>query len=70
MDFLWIFYAVLLFVAGGTCFFTALTALVRLDQNGRADVNPSPALPVAPPSSDSTPRMTKLGRPVRQIQIL
>ena len=32
MDLNWIFYAVVMFIAGGTCFFTAIAALVKLDQ--------------------------------------
>ena len=68
MDFSWIFYAIALFVTGGTCFFTALAALVRLDQDSTP--NTAPSLPMAPPSQESGPRLTKLGRPVRQIQIL
>ncbi len=68
MDFSWIFYAIALFVTGGTCFFTALAALVRLDQDSTP--TPAPSLPATPASSESSPRLTKLGRPVRQIQIL
>jgi hypothetical protein len=39
MEFNWVFYAIALFVAGGTYFFTAITNFVKLDQPIRQ--NPS-----------------------------
>ena len=39
MEFNWVFYAAVLFVAGGTYFFTAITDFVKLDQPIRR--NPS-----------------------------
>ncbi len=39
MEFNWVFYAVVLFVAGGTYFFTAITSFVKLEQPIRR--NPS-----------------------------
>jgi uncharacterized membrane protein len=68
MDFGWILYAILLFVAGGTCFLTALTALTKLDRGGAQ--GPSPALLAPGPPPEAGPRLTRLGRPVKQIQIL
>jgi hypothetical protein len=68
MDFGWILYAVLLFVTGGTCFLTALTALTKLDHGGTE--GPSPALLVPAAPQEAGPRLTKLGRPVKSIQIL
>lgn len=39
MEFNWVFYAVVLFVAGGTYFFTALTRFVKLDQAPRQNAS-------------------------------
>lgn len=39
MEFNWVFYAVVLFVAGGTYFFTSITSFVKLDPSTRR--NPS-----------------------------
>lgn len=69
MDFSWVFYAVVLFVAGGTCFFIAIAALIKLDETHAQDAAAHPPLATALPS-DPPPKLTRLGRPVQQIQIL
>lgn len=69
MDTSWILYAVALLVSGGACFYTALVALVRMDQTGVSDSGSSTQTASIPPP-DSGPKLTRLGRPVQQIQIL
>ena len=68
MDFSWIFYAIVLFVTGGICFLGAITALVRLDQ-ASAKLPPDPQDVEPPPPRHAEP-LTRLGRPVRQIQLV
>ncbi|OGG55900.1 MAG: hypothetical protein A3F84_23605 [Candidatus Handelsmanbacteria bacterium RIFCSPLOWO2_12_FULL_64_10] len=68
MDLSWVFYALVLFITGGMCFFTAITTLIKLDRA----TPPAPAPPslTAQPPPEPPPRLTRLGRPVRQIQLL
>lgn len=68
MDLSWIFYALVLFVTGGTCFFTAIATLVKLDQTHSPSPAPPPSASQPPP--EPAPRLTRLGRPVQNIQIL
>ncbi|MSS71069.1 MAG: hypothetical protein EXS64_06240 [Candidatus Latescibacteria bacterium] len=68
MDLSWVFYALVLFVTGGTCFFTAIATLVKLDQANTP--NPAPPALASPPPPEPAPRLTRLGRPVQNIQIV
>ena len=67
MDLSWVFYALVLFVTGGTCFFTAITTLVKLDQTRTPNPVPPSLTPPAPPEPNQ--RLTRLGRPIQNIQI-
>lgn len=44
MEFNWVFYAVVLFVAGGTYFFTSLARFLKLDQATRRNASLPPSL--------------------------
>jgi hypothetical protein len=68
MDLSWVFYALVLFLTGGTCFFTAITTLLKLDRATPPDPSPPPLTAQPPPAQP--PKLTRLGRPVRQIQLL
>jgi hypothetical protein len=69
MDFSWIFYAVVLFVAGSSCVFMALSTLDRLDRPHTSPSAPPPPL-AARTTQEPAPKLTRLGRPVQQIQLL
>ena len=68
MDLNWIFYAVVMFIAGGTCFFTAIAALVKLDQVEPQMATEPLITKEAPP--EPGPKLTRLGRPVQEIRLV
>lgn len=69
MDLVWMVYALALLIAGGACFLTALTALVRMGEMEHGEAGTPQGLPSTRPPQEPAPRLTRLGRPVRQIQI-
>ena len=49
MEFNWVFYAVVLFVAGGTYFFTAIPGLVKPDRSRSQNMPMTPLEASSPP---------------------